>query len=60
MNERVIHLVGSTVDLSKLEKLKKNWEKQDKKTYHCKLHDTYFDPEQEPCWQCYNRCEEIF
>lgn len=25
---------------------------------HCKKHDTYFDDNEEPCWQCYNDFEE--
>lgn len=34
------------------------WEHFGSRTYRCRKHDTFFDPAEEPCWECYDECTE--
>ena len=62
-----MELIGTTTDWKGLEKAKADyWEKLGPHQFHCKLHNTYFDPngyeendfeDAEPCWKCYNKFE---
>ena len=43
----------------KFEKLQKErWKRVhfNSQVFHCKVHDAYFEPAKESCWQCYNEC----
>lgn len=35
-----------------------HWEWHDSTITHCKKHNTSFNQNEEPCWQCYNECQE--
>lgn len=53
-------LRATTFNFEKFEELKKEfWKYSEKlKTASCSKHKTVFDPNEEPCWQCYDECEE--
>ena len=41
----------------KLARLKQvYWKWHDSVLTHCTKHNTSFDQNEEPCWQCYNEC----
>ena len=52
---------GFTTNWKKYKKLKENWEVSTRpillNTY-CKAHNMYFDIVEEPCWQCWDSCQE--
>ena len=33
-----------------------HWKWQDSTLTHCQKHNTSFNQDEEPCWQCYNEC----
>ena len=58
--------IGKKFDFDKFDELKKQWVKKSPHSYHCPIHNTYFDLEgsdevegmdAEPCWQCHDSCE---
>lgn len=57
-----LKLIGTQVNWNKFEELRKQrWHtpgKQSGEIVHCKEHDTYFLERDEPCWECYDSCEE--
>ncbi len=63
----MMEIVGTTTNWDGLEKAKEErWEKVGHNTFHCKLHNTYFNPDgyaendfqdAEPCWQCFSEFE---
>lgn len=36
---------------------RKRWVKLGDRLKRCKIHGSYFNPEIEPCWACYNEVE---
>ena len=54
-------ITGTKQDDKKFEKLKKErWKKLglNGRVTYCKVHETHFNEEEEPCWQCYDECQE--
>ena len=60
---------GTTTVWEGLEQARKErWEQLEPHSFHCKKHNTYFDPDgylendyedAEPCWACYNEFEIV-
>jgi len=55
MNE----LISITFNHEKFEELKKEfWKAIGLRDFRCDKHNTLFNNEEEPCWECWNECEE--
>jgi len=56
---RDIKIRGTKFDWEWFEKLKSSWKKAPKWLLYCPRHKIYFNPDEEPCWQCYDECKEV-
>jgi len=65
--DRDMGIVGTTLDQEKFDQLKKQWIRVGYRTWHCPIHHTFFDligdesadgQDAEPCWACYDSCQE--
>ena len=53
-----IKITGTTVDQVRFDELRSlHWYKRGEGTIECVKHSTFFDPVEEPCWQCWGECE---
>ena len=53
-----IKLLGSKFNQRKFDKRQKEWIRRGEFHYMCMRHQTHFDPTEEPCWKCWDECEE--
>lgn len=50
---------GTKLGDAKFAELQKvRWEEISNERCHCKEHDAFFNPLDEPCWGCYTECIE--
>jgi hypothetical protein len=57
-----MEIIVTKFDWDKFDQLKNDhWRVLDysNNLYECKLHNTIFNPIEEPCWGCHNICETI-
>jgi len=54
-----MEIKGTHMDYQRFEEMQKErWEHTVGTIFKCKVHNTLFDTEVEPCWPCYDECEE--
>ena len=59
--KKILNAKGFTINDEKYQAIKdKRWKKINEihKVWYCEMHKTFFDPAEEPCWQCYDECVE--